>query len=247
MKGIKKLFVVSDIHGYFSLLKKALDDSGFDPKNPQHLLICCGDYFDRGPENLEVLKFFDKLKYKVLLRGNHEDMLLKLFNKGQMEPHHYINGTIDTITQFFGKYCLDPQTDKVDFTGNTRLVDRLTDFIGETIDFYETEHYVFVHGWLPTKTSAGKISIDPNWRKASTETWDSCRWVKWTDMCENCDRLRDKTIICGHVPGFFAKKFYPDYPSDDSKIFYGDGFIVVDAGTYTSGQVNVLVLEDTLI
>lgn len=247
MQKTKKLFIVSDIHGYFTHMKNSLDASGFDPKNPAHLLVCCGDYFDRGPENYNVLKYFDRLPHKVLLRGNHEDMLLKLLTKGQMEPHHYINGTLETISEFFGKYCLDPQTDKIDFTGKTRQVDRLTDFINETRNYFETENFVFVHGWLPTKVSDGKMSIQPDWRNASDEVWASCRWVKWTDMFKSCERLSGKTIVCGHVPSFFATKFYPERPTDDSNIFYDNDLIVVDAGTHSSGKINVLVLEDNLL
>ena len=78
----KKLFVVSDVHGHCTLLKQALAEAGFDKENPDHLLICCGDYFDRGEENVEVLKFFEQLKHCVLLRGNHEDLLLKLLDTG---------------------------------------------------------------------------------------------------------------------------------------------------------------------
>ena len=78
MTNCRKLFVVSDVHGHCTLLKAALDKAGFDKDDPEHLLICCGDYFDRGDENMEVLRFFERLKHKVLLRGNHDDMLLKL-------------------------------------------------------------------------------------------------------------------------------------------------------------------------
>ena len=52
------------------------------------------NYFDRGNENVEVLKFFERLQNKVLLRGNHEDLLLKLLQTGKVLPHHYINGTM---------------------------------------------------------------------------------------------------------------------------------------------------------
>ena len=73
------LFVVSDIHGHYTLLKESLDMAGFNSEDPDHLLVCCGDYFDRGSENVQVLKFLERLKNKVLLRGNHEDMLYNAF------------------------------------------------------------------------------------------------------------------------------------------------------------------------
>ena len=99
---MKKLFVVSDIHGHYTILKEALDRGGFDKLDPEHLLICCGVYFDRGNENMEVLRFFEGLRHKVLLRGNHEDLLLKLLQTGKLLPHHYINGTMSTLRNIFG-------------------------------------------------------------------------------------------------------------------------------------------------
>jgi len=53
----KKMFVVSDIHGHYTLLREALDRAGFDKDNEDHLLICCGDYFDRGTKMLKCCAF----------------------------------------------------------------------------------------------------------------------------------------------------------------------------------------------
>ena len=247
MGKTKKIFAVSDVHGHYSLLKQALDAAGFNPSNENHLLVCCGDYFDRGTENLKVLKFFDILESKVLLRGNHEDMLLEIFNTGRLKSHNYLNGTVETIVEFFGKYALDA-SGEIDFSGKTRMLDRVTDFIMETKDYFETEHYVFTHGWLPTCAAAeGKFIIDNGWRTASPERWKKARWTKWNEMNEVCRRLPDKTIVCGHVPSFFAAKFDKTRTADQADIFYGNGVTVIDAGTYSTGRINVLVIEDNLI
>ena len=48
MSQTKNIFAVSDIHGHATLLKEALTQAGFDRKNPDHLLVCCGDYFDHA-------------------------------------------------------------------------------------------------------------------------------------------------------------------------------------------------------
>lgn len=232
---MKKLFVVSDVHGFYSLLKEALDRAGFDHNNEDHLLVCCGDYFDRGNENVQVLQFFERLQHKVLLRGNHEDMLLKLLQTGRLLPHHYINGTFSTLKNFFGKYSIDPTNDAIDFSGKTRIVDRVCEFIEETVDYYETEHYVFVHGWLPQN------ALTPQQRQtASAESWAKARWIKWTDRYDGTRPLPDKTLICGHMPTFFV----PGRGQKDSDIFYGNGFIAIDAGTADTKRVNVLVLEE---
>lgn len=231
MKG-QKLFVVSDIHGHYSIMVEALKKAGFDRNDPTHILICCGDYFDRGRENAQVLSFFERLERKILLRGNHEDMLLKLLQTGKLLPHHYINGTLNTLENFFGKYCVKPGSDRVDFSGKTRTVDRLCDFINETLDYYETEHYVFVHGWLPK-----------NFRNAAPAEWEKARWGKWNENYVGLPPLEGRTLVCGHVPTFYAKPFDPSRKKGDSHIFRGNGLIVIDAGTFDTHRVNVLVLD----
>ncbi len=242
MNNLKKIFVVSDVHGHYTLLKNALDNAGFDKKNPQHLLVCCGDYFDRGNENVEVLKFFERLKYKVLLRGNHEDLLLKLLQTGQVLPHNYINGTMQTLEDFFGKYSIDPVDDTIDFSGKTRIVDRICEFIGETVNYYETENYVFVHGWLPENSQTKKDR-----ENISNEAWAQARWIKWTDKYDGERPLADKTLVCGHMPTFYAYEFDNSRRRGSTEIFNGNGMIAIDGGTYDTKRVNVLVLEDRLI
>ena len=242
MNNKKKIFVVSDVHGHYTLLKEALSKAGFDNDNPEHLLICCGDYFDRGRENLEVLKFFERLKHKVLLRGNHEDLLLKLLQTGKVLPHNYINGTMQTLTDFFGKYSIDPVDDTIDFSGKTRMVDRVSDFIDETVNYFETENYVFVHGWLPEKVKAAD-----ELKKATDSEWEQARWIKWIEKYDGLKPLSDKTLVCGHVPTFYATKFDKNRDKNNCEIFYGNGIIAIDAGTFDTKHVNVLVLEENLM
>ncbi len=247
MSKQKKIFVVSDVHGYYTLLKNALDNAGFDPENPDHLLICCGDYFDRGVENLKVLKYFERLKNKVLLRGNHEEMLLEIFKTEKLGTHNLLNGTVETINEFFGKYAIDPVTHKIDFSGQTRNLDRITDFILETVDYFETEHYIFVHGWLPCEKKKDSYSVIKDWRSATEKQWSNSRWTKWVDAYLNCENMPEKILICGHCPSFYGNSFNKKRKKEDASLFYGNSLIVVDAGTYTSNQVNVLVIEDNLI
>ncbi len=239
MKSKKKLFVVSDVHGHYTLLKEALDKAGFDKDNENHLLICCGDYFDRGNENVEVLKFFERLQHKILLRGNHEDLLLKLLQTGKVLPHHYINGTMRTLENFFGKYAIDPMDDTIDFSGKTGTVDRICEFIENTVNYYETENYVFVHGWLPENAVSQEAR-----QQATPEDWAKARWVKWNERYIGSRPLADKTLICGHLPTFYANTVDQKRGKNCCDIFYGNGIVAIDAGTADSQQLNVLVLED---
>ena len=51
---MKKYFIFSDTHSFFTILKKELDRKGFDVNNKNHILILCGDLFDRGNESKEI-------------------------------------------------------------------------------------------------------------------------------------------------------------------------------------------------
>ncbi len=241
MYKLRKLFVTSDIHGHCSPLKNALAAAGFDREKEDHLLVCCGDYFDRGDENDQVLRFLESIENKVLLRGNHEDMLLDLLYSGKLLRHHFMNGTMNTIENFFGKYAAKPDG-TVDFSGKTRIVDRLCEFIEGTVDYFETKSCVFVHGWLPL------IGDTPEGRKdVSKESWKKARWEGWHQHYENKAPLSDKTLICGHIPASYATRFDPNRAPEDHGIFYGNGLIALDACTAVSGKINVLVLEDELL
>ena len=226
-----KLFVVSDIHGYAGLLKEALDGAGYSPDDENQLLICCGDCFDRGEENFEVLKFFERIERKVMVKGNHDERLFEILNTGRLGQHDFTNGTVGTIEEFFGKYAVMSPLEPVDFSGKTGTVDRLCDFLGEMKDYYETKRYVFVHGWLPNENN----TIISNWRQASPKQWTAGRWTWWIKGCNMPGRTEKKTVVCGH------------YPLHDSEIFCCDSFIAIDAGTHTSKKLNVLVLEDELL
>ena len=52
-----KYFAVSDCHGFYSNLMFALKNAGFDINNPEHILIVCGDLFDRGEQPKEIFEF----------------------------------------------------------------------------------------------------------------------------------------------------------------------------------------------
>ena len=76
-----KYYVTADIHGYFGELEEELVSLGFFEDKEPHKLIICGDLFDRGQEALKLQDFIldliseDKV---ILIRGNHEDLAIKL-------------------------------------------------------------------------------------------------------------------------------------------------------------------------
>ena len=102
-----RYYVVSDVHSFFDELKLALTEKGFfDDKEPRKLIIC-GDIFDRGSQSKEMQDFIMQLIENdevILVRGNHEDLMLNLienaeynFGRGIDYTHHWSNGTVRTV------------------------------------------------------------------------------------------------------------------------------------------------------
>lgn len=79
----KKIHHIGDIHGSYTALKEYFDmNGGF--KNDE-FYIFCGDYIDRGLENVEVVNFLLSIYEKpnvCLLEGNHEKWLWVWANDG---------------------------------------------------------------------------------------------------------------------------------------------------------------------
>lgn len=72
-------FCVGDVHGMFDWLDRALDAVRFDPALDR--LFSVGDLIDRGPESRRVLSYLRE-DWFFAVRGNHEDMLLRLYADG---------------------------------------------------------------------------------------------------------------------------------------------------------------------
>ena len=111
----KKLFVISDMHGHFQETLDCLEKAGWNEYDPSHLLIVCGDMFDRGTENVYMFEWLYRLtqeKKAVVLRGNHDTMLIDYLEYSNNPFNYCNNGTNETIDDFVGRtrafesYCL---------------------------------------------------------------------------------------------------------------------------------------------
>lgn len=69
------IYATTDLHGYsLDKFKDFLNKVNFGAED--HLYIL-GDVIDRGPDGVKLLRWIMQQKNVTLLRGNHEDMLLK--------------------------------------------------------------------------------------------------------------------------------------------------------------------------
>ena len=96
-----RYFIVSDIHSFYDELIAALKEKGFNKE--EDTLVVAGDIFDRGSKPRQVYNFLKKLKNKILIKGNHEELYLDLLKRGYPEWHDYHNGTEETFAILFGE------------------------------------------------------------------------------------------------------------------------------------------------
>lgn len=229
-----KFFVTSDVHSHLTPFIRALGRAGFDPENPHHWLVICGDVFDRGDESLELLKYLTKIERKILVKGNHETLLLDCLQRQFPYQYDWQNGTAKTVID------LAP---KAETFADACIVTygKVKDFIYSMVDYFETENYIFVHSWVP---------LTENWREAHHSDWENIRWVNPYE-CIEMGVLPDKTIVFGHwhcSTGWSKAEGRSEF-GKDAKFdpFYGRDFVSIDACTAYTKKCNVIVIEDEFL
>ena len=250
-----KFFVTSDIHSYYDELKLALDNAGFDEDNPEHYLVVLGDCFDRGEQSAEVLRFLRCLERRILVKGNHEQLLVECCERGYPHSYDYSNGTVKTIYDLGGaglKLDLDECF--------TNTLARVSTFIDNMVNYFETKNYIFVHSWIPLKslddlparyTRNRKFAFNPDWRNASQAEWDAAMWGNPFDLAEKGFNQTGKQIVFGHWNTSYLRRVHeiqPEWgPKANFDIYYGNNYIGIDGCVAHSGKCNVLVLEDEFL
>lgn len=256
-----RYYVTADVHGFFSSLKNTLSKLGFFEDPLPHRLLICGDIFDRGEEALQMQDFLLELLEKdqlILVRGNHEDLAMELLQGWHMgsylQSHHHSNGTIDTACQLTGFTFREVYTHSQQLCRDFLKTPFVQTLIPAAVDYYETEHYIFVHGWIPcSRHSMGShlekyVPVD-NWRKASRKQWKEARWTNGMEAAHQGITVPGKTIVCGHWNCSFGHARYEqdggefdNNPNFDP--YYGNGIIALDACTAFSKQVNCIIIND---
>ena len=259
-----KYYVVSDVHGFYPELEAALRESGFFEEKEPRKLIICGDLFDRGKETLKMQEFILDLMKKdelILIRGNHEDLILELATNldkwmklGILNTHHYRNGTLDTLLTLTGM-TLEEAYDAPDECAKRF---RETVFFNKIIpamkDFYETENYIFVHGWIPCfALGRGSRTSDftylPDWRELGESAWEAARWYNGMRVASEGVLEPLKTIVCGHFHASYGHSVLDGKGSEfeedaDFSPYYAEGICAIDACTAHTGKINCVVIED---
>ncbi len=254
-----KYFVIADPHGFFTIMHDALITNGFDENNPNHKLIICGDLMDRGKEARKMQEYILSLLEKdnvILVRGNHEDLMLDMLDDIDNDPfsiaysHHASNKTLDTAFQLTGKKLRDLYDDAASVSRALSATPFVRKIIPQMLNYYETEHYVFVHGWIPYEVDPKEGYRAKNLQETTDTDWANSRWENGMSLAIECGVIiPDKTIVCGHwhtsfghrLVGRIKNEFGTD---EDFSPFYADGIIALDACTSHSKKINCIVIDD---
>lgn len=102
-----RIYAIGDIHGRVDLLDRlhGMMDADFCEHIPSEVhVIYLGDYIDRGPESAAVLERLatghkDLVKV-TLLRGNHEELLLRFLKDHSVGPGWLELGGLDTLNSY---------------------------------------------------------------------------------------------------------------------------------------------------
>lgn len=233
---MQRMIVCSDIHGFYDELMKALDEVNFDSE--KDLFISLGDNIDRGSKSQEVIDFILSLPNKVLVKGNHCTLFEDLCKRCYPLDHDIHNGTVDTILS------LAPEAQKWDEACRIAM-GKMKPLLDQMVDYFETEHYVFCHGYIP-------YNKHRDWRNATPSEWEDARWLNGMEMAMDGYTI-DKCIIVGHFHTSWGHalqdKTFDEWgkDADFSPFYYEDKLIAIDGCTAYSGRVNILVIEDNFI
>lgn len=255
-----KLFVVSDIHSFYKPLIEALDEAGFDKNNEDHWLISCGDCFDRGPDSVELLHYLMSLDRKVLVRGNHDLLLDECCMREFPYSHDVHNGTVKTINDI-GDAGMGYPFD----TCCQRTYNKLAAYRSLLVNYFETEHYIFVHSWIPLKVTYDESASKPwhlagkkyeykeDWREAVAAEWEEAMWSNPFEKAAAGLNKTSKWLVVGHwhcSTGWAKKDGRSEFGEDARWDIYKDEenkIIFIDKCTAYTGETNVLVLEDNFL
>lgn len=95
-----RTLVIGDIHGAFKALKEVLKKAEVKPEDQ---LIFLGDYVDGWSDSANTINFLMALKQRqncIMLKGNHDDLILHWLKTGETNPKWLEHGGKSTIEAY---------------------------------------------------------------------------------------------------------------------------------------------------
>lgn len=166
-----RTLAIGDIHGCFRALNHL---AHWIELSSQDTVVALGDYVDRGPETNAVLDLLIELRQQcnlVLLRGNHEIMMMNARNDSQARRSWLEVGGRETLAS----YATDQLGD---------VPRKHWDLLDTTAPYFETESHFFVHA-----NAYPDVELD-----------DQPDYMLYWEFFDHPAKHRSgKTMVCGHT------------------------------------------------
>lgn len=192
-----RTLITSDIHGQLKALKQVLELASFDPSSD--LLICLGDYVDRGNEITETIEFLSTIPNGVFLLGNHDEWCLTYLRcrLGHTKVGLGFQEYLSWKTQG-GQQTIESMEKNDSF-------ELVYQFLNSTVPFYKQDHKLFVHGGIHPSLKVEEMNVDDIiWdRQLIAEARIKALDVD-NPVCINYDE-----VYVGHTPLFNYNRYEP--------------------------------------
>ena len=205
------IYVTSDIHGRFDLFKEMLKLICFAAEDTMYVL---GDVVDRGSEPVAALAYIKDADNIVMLKGNHEEMMMDYFINGSSE-NWFMNGGRTTYKQFV-ECGVEKAEEILNWVHGLKYTHKIT-----TID----QGFGLVHAGL--KYNDGVIS---NVQSTHFMTW--AREEFYEEM-----NVGNDIVIFGHTPTDFLNV------DRSFSIWRKNHKICIDCGAAYGGKLACLCLD----
>lgn len=209
-KDAKYYIFFSDIHGNaktIALIKQAYSDYG------DAQLVGGGDYIDGRKDSKMVTEDLMKLATEnnaVILKGNHEEMMLDFAQGGDPDRLWFYNGGKTTLRSFFGSKKINYRESQEQLRNSS-----FYDFYLSLPIMFETPNFIFVHGGvMPIKNYNDPNQYGKGWGVTGLSKYDEYRlWardeyfyhqsnlgVSVQEATYFAHNKTGKTIVTGHTP-----------------------------------------------
>ena len=228
---------MSDIHGQYSLFLKMLKIIKFSEND---ILYVLGDVIDRGPDGIACLQEIMKRKNIKMLLGNHEHMMLTVFdenyrirNSEGFDSHDvyllwYKNGCQPTVSSF-NKLPEEEQKELLKFIKNIPVNIEVT---------VNNKDFLLTHAAPLPKYFDRDLSEHYRYSN-DTEFAVWCRRFHHSDI--------GKTVIYGHTPTSYFQNYKPLRIYKEK----GSNYIDIDCGcayitnkNHKGGRLGCIRLDD---
>lgn len=219
------IFVFGDVHGCYKALKTVFDAV---PIEQDDTVVFLGDYVSRGPDSAKVLEWLIKKKknYQViLLRGNHEVMMLRARN-GKKQLREWI--------QFGGKSVLKSYGIEKKKDWEKTIPDAHWELLEGTQRYFQIEHLVFVHAGLTPG-----VPLDEQ----------SSRALFWQKSKNPKPYAPGMVTVCGHTPQKSGEIAHTPHWVCIDTYAYGGGWLSclnAETGEYWQANQKGLLRKGTL-